>query len=283
MYYLPFLLFAPLWFLLPSLSSHGTIILQVPTREGILFCADKRRYNKIQGLSDDETKIFELSSKSGFAIAGARAILSEKDLSTLYDPTVVIRNYFADKDPNNLDAYWDDLQKTLLHSYNNYRLRGGPEFDTSMALPNHAIYTLLFFYVNQHNVVHVAKVEFRYKKETDGFLQTEKVDYTEEELKRAHVLATDLTKVISGTNQRFGDNRNSALVRRFRAGEDPRNISVEDGLGFSKLMIRVAHDRHSIMNSSRLQLVGPTCDCVLVNDRNGIKWLERNTDVRRDK
>src|ERR1700740_1755072 len=83
-----------------SLSSHGTLVLTVPTQTGIVMCADRREYNSVKGATDKQDKIFRLSATSGFSIAGNRGILDPKDLHSLYDVPTVVMNFFkSHQDP----------------------------------------------------------------------------------------------------------------------------------------------------------------------------------------
>lgn len=55
--------------------SHGTLVLLLPTRDGIVTCADKRRWNETTGSSDDAQKIFQLAPQIAFAISGHNEIV----------------------------------------------------------------------------------------------------------------------------------------------------------------------------------------------------------------
>src|SRR6266536_4996443 len=55
--------------LLASASAHGTLALLLPTREGLVACADRREWNRVEGPKDTD-KIFALNRRAGFMVVG---------------------------------------------------------------------------------------------------------------------------------------------------------------------------------------------------------------------
>ncbi len=258
-----------------ALSSCGTLVLTVPTKEGLVVCADKRRYNEIQGATDDEVKVFRLGKGAGFAVSGARAILSRTDFSKLFDATDVVVKYFADKDiSNGIEKYWDELQVTIKQEYLKYRAAGGPDWEAPVLLPDYRLYVLIFFYLDEANRIQVMKVEFRYKKEPPTLLDVVRYRTTEVSLKSAQAEGQGevVGEIIRGQDARFSDLRSNHLIKRFKAGENPATISVNDALKFAKKLVQATNERNHLI-SNIPTLVSQNSDCAIMSYKEGFKWL----------
>ncbi len=264
-----------------GVSSQGTLIVQVPTRDGIVLCADRRTWNFVQGASDNEDKLFELSARSAFATSGIRAVHSPRDLSKLYDVAESVRKFFVATDALRIFDHWERLQKWLGESYVDYVRNGGLRFDSAHFLADGTVYTLRFLYLNADGDVRVSQIAFRQFRRAGAAEDTLEVGMTHDsgsELKSVRLLGqTEVaTELKSGTDKRFDDLRRDPEIRRFYDLADPSRVSVNQGLHFAKLMIRVSHERHGLLPSGTRLLVGPTCNCLLMAPRKGVRWLGRN-------
>src|ERR1700683_3398202 len=67
------------------LRTHGSLVITIPTHDGLLVCADKREYNELQGPIDGRMKIFTVGRKTAFAITGVARILDRQTLKTTFD------------------------------------------------------------------------------------------------------------------------------------------------------------------------------------------------------
>jgi hypothetical protein len=99
--------------------SHGTLVLLLPTRDGIVTCADKRRWNKATGTSDDAQKIFQLAPQIAFAISGQHEIVlpsADKRLSVLYSLSGSVQSFYSSQ-PSASHPNWIKLKATLKEEF----------------------------------------------------------------------------------------------------------------------------------------------------------------------
>src|SRR5437764_438991 len=65
-----------------SVASHGTLIVAIPTQEGLVICADRRVHTKT-GDRDDVLKIRQLDSRSIYAASGLLYVTTDQELFNL--------------------------------------------------------------------------------------------------------------------------------------------------------------------------------------------------------
>jgi len=81
-------------------ASHGTLVILVPTREGIIACADKRRWNQVTGATDDADKIERLGSKGAFAVSGNVEIGKPGMPGSLYSLSSSVKAFYPANAPS---------------------------------------------------------------------------------------------------------------------------------------------------------------------------------------
>jgi hypothetical protein len=69
--------------LLALASSHGTLVITIETKEGIVMCADRREYNRERGASDNQDKMFKLSTTSVFSYPSHEHQRPDEELANL--------------------------------------------------------------------------------------------------------------------------------------------------------------------------------------------------------
>ncbi len=212
------------------------------------------------------------------ASAGIRPIVDRLNPAVRhYDVSDVVQRYFSDKDTSRIFDSWDGLQARLGESYFAYVRAGGSAFDPAYFQPDGTVYTLRLYYLEASGAVQISEIIFK-RTAVSVFGDTYSTfvrHLTGAELRVAHALGNTevMTELKSGTDRRFDDVRNKRLLRQFQSGVDPSRVSLDDGLQFAQLMIRVTHERYSLLFPSKPVLVGSTCDCLVAAPKTGIRRL----------
>jgi hypothetical protein len=266
-----------------GLTAQGTLVITVPTKEGLLVCADKREFNKVRGATDNDVKVFKLSSRAGFALSGVSGILSRSNLSPIFDIKKITTDYFVDKDANKIWMYLDDFRYNLKNEYLKYLSKGGPAIEEGGKPPDYTITVLQFFYLDASNRINVEQIEFRYKKDEPSFINTNRNDKT----KLCNIVPRidgqiEVTKQILDENdRRFDDIRAEPeidLMLFSRINVD--TVTIKDAEIFVARLIQVTNQRHHLISSTP-SMVSLNYDCALLNPSNGFKWVTNNANANK--
>src|SRR5215467_4442967 len=137
----------------PPSAWHGSIIVAVPTNQGVVACADQRRHNYRTGADrDDQVKIHPIGRKGFYAIAGVFRCDECKStvlgVTTSWDLYEVVDTFFRGKEGADLDFYWDQLKRNIADSLK----EAGPALGLLAAtLPrsrNNVLFELIVIYID---------------------------------------------------------------------------------------------------------------------------------------
>ena len=136
--------------------SHGTLVLLLPTRDGIVSCADKRRWNETTGPSDDAQKIFQLAPQIAFAISGHHEIVvpsADKRLSVLYSLSSSVQSFYSSH-PSASHPDWKQLKATLKEEFEAAYLKHNVKTALSPAATDDVVWEIEFLYLkNGHPAI----------------------------------------------------------------------------------------------------------------------------------
>jgi len=255
----------------------GTLVVTVPTRDGLVICADKRRWNKVQGGIDDDTKVFRIGKKALFAIAGHRSILSAIDYTVLFDVADTPKSFFHQHPPERIEELWDDLQDAMIGAYRSHLERGLPPFSTEYLPPDGTLYLVMFYYVIGDDI-RVKKIRATYSEVPQPAISTQVEDHTKRAMHSAEVEGQSevVAELREGTNPGFDRARDDPLFNRLKRGVDPGELSKSDGVAAARKIIDTTSRLRHLLAAPGPTMVSPSCDCGLLNV-SGFTWMPQPT------
>ncbi len=261
--------------------SRGTLVLILPTMEGLVACADRREWNRIEGPRDTADKIFELNHDTAFVVSGSTVLsVSEGgDLKRVYTLAGSVKEFYAHRSFRDREAEWMELAAFLKKQFENAYARYHAAIEVTPGASDDVIWEVDFMFPSNRAPI-VKQVLYR----LDG---TVTQAYLPIRPYIAGETAVSLRILRPQQFPGFPDPRFSDLyaldqiarVWNFSAPTYPGNVTVEDALVFSHTFIRASSERMALLQDGP-NLVGPTCDCMLMKKRTGFQWLQRNVDTR---
>jgi hypothetical protein len=264
------------WFL-SLVPAQGTLVLLLPTRVGIVACADRREWNRIEGAKDVD-KIFPVGQSTAFIIVGneALSIPQNGNLKRVYSLAGSVRKFYSHHPFSGTNSGWNELAEFLKKDFETAYRDQRTAIEISPSATDDVVWEIDFLYL-QNQKPAIQQIEYHLGGALDVAALPRKPYITGQ---------TDVTLRILRPQQfhdsRFSDLWGQDLIRRVWNGfaaEYPANVTVQDALVFSHTFIRASAERMHLVNSGP-DLVGPTCDCFLIGERSGLKWLQRSVDTR---
>jgi len=269
------------------ISSHGTLIVAVPTRTGWLVCADKRTYDRVRGDKDDVTKLLGIGSaifgSTGnadfYGLLTDRITGRESAGAILFSAEDVVNRFAATNAFSDTSSFWTGLMHELTTEFESF-LRRIPStwWPESGAPPDSALFQLPFFWVDSGSVPHGTLLRFHYKRQSPFSIEIRKHDLQAEKI-------TDNIKVIAfgniavyeeimnGKDKRFDDLRQDKEIRRLFFDKPARTTVTEtEAEAFGRRFIVLTSERTHLIENTTFH-VGPTADCVVIG-KNIIRWIE---------
>jgi hypothetical protein len=114
--------------LLACAPAHGTLALLLPTKEGIVVCADRREWNRAEG-PKDTNKIFALNRRVAFMVVGVArlSVSTPRALAPVYSISDSVQGFYARHKFVNQDSGWRRLASVLKQDFEDaYRKYNAP-------------------------------------------------------------------------------------------------------------------------------------------------------------
>jgi hypothetical protein len=262
------------------LTSLATLILLLPTQDGVVLCADRREWNRLE-TQDSSDKIFKVSAQAAFATSGAEAISIpiHGKLKKVYSLSDSVRNFYAGHPFRNDESEWDQLLSFLKAKFEEAHRDFYTAIEVSPGSTDDVVWEIDLVYLSNGKP---ASMQLLYR--LGGKTERNPLDF------KPYIAGeTEVTlRILRGPqypgypDARFSDLyalREIARVWAFSAPEYPRNVTVHDALIFSHTFIRATAERTHLLKAGP-ELVGPTCDCALMKNHSGFLWLQRDSDTR---
>lgn len=268
-------------------SSHGTLILAIPCREGLVVCAD-RRMRIIGGRNQvlEVVKINQLGSHAAFGLVGNPVFYSPvRPYNELFNAGTVVKRFYSSRDTRRIQETWDQLVPTIQERFS--RFLSGLTFEQappSGPPPENYLFHLPFWYVNQDGLLGATTISLAYVKER-GMSQLFKTDEQPETFELGRAFSWGSIEVFNelkqGNDVRFEDFRNEAGIRRLLREDPPAGeVEVEEAVEVAKRLIEITSENMHLLTPGK-QDVGITTNCALISTEEGFKWLDGN-DGRRE-
>lgn len=162
-------------------AQHGTMVVVIQTKDGLLVCADKRRVeqNSIRGdtFVDDVVKIFEIDPKAGFFSMGATSFCIAETGETTFDADQTAREFWQRRTPTNAPTL-ADFQRYMIEAMKGYFRSVRWDFwpDTRMVDGEPVLFEIVLFFVDSGRI-RTLDYQFLYQRE-NGFVGSQLKDYS---------------------------------------------------------------------------------------------------------
>jgi len=270
----------------PSGAWHGSIIIAVPTSQGVVACGDQRRHNYKTGADrDDQVKIRPIGRNAFYAIAGvfrcdecASTVLG---VTTSLDLYTVVDAFFQGKDSGDLDFYWEPLKRRISQSLSE---AGSGLSALATALPrmrDNVLFEMIVMYLDRSGNLKSQIFKCTYAKPgTSDFSLTviygppSNVDFNKGQpivLGDSQVYA----ELKNGTRPEFKYVRQSDVVKPFLSDYRPRGeVSPNQALAFEYALIEATAEGGYLVGKDIH--VSKTCNCALLGFNGGFRWISQD-------
>src|SRR5216683_6776460 len=103
-------------------SSHGTLILAIPCKKGLVVCAD-RKMRIIGGPNQvlEVVKINQLGPHAAFGLVGNPVFYSPvRPYTELFNAGTAVKRFYASRDTRRIQETWDELVPTMQERFSRF-------------------------------------------------------------------------------------------------------------------------------------------------------------------
>lgn len=233
---------------------HGTLVLTVGTKDGLLICSDKRISNEKGKHFDKYTKIHALGKKALYFSTNAFATGDPTTLGTSlhpgyeFDINKTVKEFFIFRNPENIEAYWDLIKATLNSEVGKCR----EKFKSDLAVTKEPslLFQTVFLYLDKDNKIKGGNYICGYNK-TNNF----DFSYSLE----GYVIEPQ--ELSLGFIKPYGE---LEIYEKLVLSD---NKTISD-LSKLKKIIKLA--------SNNSNGISPDCDCAILSYKDGFEWLAHN-------
>jgi hypothetical protein len=260
---------------------HGTLVVAVPYREGLVICADRRTHSKEKGDTDSTKKIIQLDDKSLFASTGTVGIVetaTQNFIVTSQQEFFFVKEFVLEyfKDRKVETANWDKFKTYLELKVATYFARFKPlNLQDTTDPQGEVLFQVVFFNAVEKKKIQGALVKFNYRKQADKFTGEAMVEtYEEGRFDQAFPLAYGNAEVILAALQgdnRFSDVMLNPIAKRFFANPLSLTVSQSEAQELATFLMSVSEKRVRQINPKAN--IGTTTDWALLLYKDGFKWL----------
>ena len=263
--------------IMESKPLHGTLIVAIRCKEGLVIAADTRSGNSRRGFRDGEEKIVRWGGSGVLAFTGITGWSFEeaghapreewfaKDLAM---------SYLHDKNPLSVD--WKAFAQALTDGSVK---RVGPVLPVSTEPTD--LFGVGVWFPGPDSRVCFAGTQLRYQKDAVGRRQIS-ADYEHscEAFRPALYRAGSpgvVNEILDGVDSRFDDLRGLPLIRAIREKPLVGDLAVAEARDLAGVLIRAGYERSGWLgvNSD----IGPSMDCLIIRNDGSVEWLDCDTLV----
>jgi hypothetical protein len=252
----------------------ATLIVIVPTGTGLIACADKRSWDRIRGDHDDLIKISPIGASAACGSTGDPTFLDGRTLTVLFSADAVTKAFFKSRDLQSV--VWNDYGNALSEGFKAFLRRLEPwVWPETADSPDNSIFQTVVFYLDSAGYPHVIRTSlmFRNGGPEASVVSFKMVDYQDAPVGLGNLAVWN--EISEGHNPAFDEDRKNPIIRRFVGSKPPfsrTSVTNQQGLMFANTMIRVTSRKTHLLESSSNH-VGPTCDCALIDQERGFRWV----------
>jgi len=256
----------------PAIPVAGTLIVAVPTRDGLMIAADRRTYDSARGDLDTTLKIRPIGPFTAITTTGNATWMDSSTLQVAYNAKDIAEAFFREHEPQgNLAQLWDPLARTLLRKFKEY-LEDHPVRTSD--LQNPLFQMEIFHYEPASKVTTIHNLRILYNAEP-GQPQWDVQPLSANSGPIAFGNTLAYRELSNGNDARFDHWRHDAALRKLMGKPLPANrISKEDALRFCQQIIRASAQMLPLIDRSD-DHVGATMDVALIA-KTGLIWTYRD-------
>jgi hypothetical protein len=253
-----------------------TIILAMPSTDGLVACADRQVYNTEHGFNRDYRKLHPAGSTGVFASSGMTGFTH--DGVRIFDVRdVIFAGLSTLRLPSPPEAIRDWAKQTI---FDPLLASHALELPMPPDIRQPAIQSFLFYLDNGRPTF--TAIQIFTAPTNDQQAPSGKVDtYALDKMVWAGVTFV-LDELVSGHDSRFDDMRRDRVFSQLLLVEHPPIFSTEKTLTFMRWVIREASRRTTWLNPAPAFAIGDVADCAIITKR-GVVWKTAADERRRSR
>jgi hypothetical protein len=244
----------------------GTLVVAVPTKDGLVACSDKRAFNHgTQTFNDDLVKIHKVNSRTLFVATNTVGFLDPRTGKVAFDVFGITSTYLARREFVPERQFWEglksEIRKQLLAFLATQSFKDQPETDIAN---NRLLFNLIFYSISNGGA---RSYSFRvfYEKSRSPVVYIP--DVVSEEVR---------TPKLSGKGKDVMDylarepllGRDPSIFRFDQRNFDIQKTSAADAVTFARRLFVLANVGVPQANVSAAH------DCALLSYQTGFKWID---------
>lgn len=251
----------------------GSLLVIVPSKEGLVVCADKRGYSGNKGVEDNQKKLFKINSENAFSITGNVAVYNKSGTGHLFNSVDITKQYTSstnfDATETCLNGLGEELKKGFNAYLNSMKFEDRPDDDPQK---DYEFLQVIFFNISKLKESQIPVIRFKYQK---GNLvnRTSVTDFKVTPMNLAMAFtATGRTEIIaellSGNKKDFDALRADTLLKPFLTNSIKKEqVKITDAVNFAKKIMEVS--------SKNIPLyISPDCDCAILDYKTGYREIK---------
>ena len=223
----------------------GTLVIVVPTNDGLVFLADRADSDPNGRLTGAAQKLEVVGDRFAFAVAGTAAV-DDPQGRCLFDVRATTRKYLAGRQPSLADQnYMRVLRDAIAEGLNQMPFsawppeRQGPLCEVVLGWAH-------------DDGPRVQVVSVGYTRKQPLLLAPKRLSCDPEHFTKAAVVVLGQSAVwrelLQGSDARFDEARARPEIRLFAEGKAPRSdMSHDDALEFAQQLLRLTRDRTPLL------------------------------------
>lgn len=250
----------------------GTLIVAVPTREGIVIAADRRTFDSVRGDLDTTLKIRPIGQFLAITSTGNATWMDASTLKIAYNAKDIAEEFFHEQLPvDGLPEDWEPLARRLLGRFKKY-LADYPILSSDLQDP---LFQMEIFHYDPRTkqaTVHNLRILYN---APPGSPQWDVKPLSADSGPIAFGNTLAYRELSDGHDPRFDHWRHDAAIVKLLDKPLPANrISKEDALRFCQQIIRASAEMLPLIDHSD-DHVGTAMDVALIS-KKGFVWLYRD-------
>lgn len=269
-----------------SIAQSGTLIVVIPTREGLVICGDKRSHNEENGtISDTTIKVRRLDDSTVYLATG---IVYRSHLGSFlgnFDLFAIVESWYQSHATTNLFSTETRVQEPPLSGLR-FTINPNPWEDLKRQLENKLSSSRGYQFLNQTNsffeilflrINDTGEPVARGVVHPNGLFSS--VLYGEPDnidLKKAEPILLGSREVYielkEGNSEVFNDLRANPFLKPFLGNWRLREeVTPNEALAFEHTIIEATNERGQKLNDKIH--VSKECNCALLSYKMGFKWI----------
>lgn len=253
-------------------ATHGTLVIAIPTLEGLVIAADKRGSTSA---NDDETKIFQISKFTAISAVGDATYADPSTLvndkpEVLYSACGIVQKYLAPHSTVSTELI-EKATQSLIDEFFSFL---GTLHPTSIpaAPPNQPLFKVLVFRVSA-GACQIDAVDVVYHNNGKEIgAGHEVVDHTARQLRfYAYGRPEVINELTIGSDPRFSDLREHPDIKNILSSEKEL-LTKEEAIRCAQLLIRESANRIPLLTGSP-STISPTSDVAFIDEKTGFGFV----------